>query len=237
RVELVESHGRRVLVDAPAAQLGGDPPAGEPSFGVPGAHDGLRVRRVVGQADVAEPVQDLLRDVLGVAFARQRLLELAAGLLRGRQDPQDDLASLLDGLVPADLAGLEALGHGAPGRPVGTPAPAPAASAGCSRTSRSAPVPGSGTTPTLPHAGTVRWITVLHVRTAPSRRPPPPWPRSSPRRSWWPSSARRGPWWPWPSRSSAWTSSPRRPCRRQAPRRSPGQQGRPPARPPSGRRP
>src|SRR5690606_16451834 len=109
RVELVESHGRRVLVDAPAAQLGGDPPAGEPSFGVPGAHDGLRVRRVVDQADLTEPVQDLVRDVLGVAFARQRLLELAAGLLRGRQDPQDDLASLLDGLVPADLAGLEAL--------------------------------------------------------------------------------------------------------------------------------
>src|SRR5690606_29238829 len=133
RGELVERHGRGVLVDAPTAQLGGDPAAGEPSFGVPRAHDGLRVRGVVDQAHLAEPVEDLRHDVLGVTLAGQGLLELAARLLRGRQDAQDDLTGLLDGLVPADLTGLEAFGDGPAGRPVGTPTTAAAASGSGSR--------------------------------------------------------------------------------------------------------
>nr|BFF17792.1 hypothetical protein GCM10025730_13130 [Promicromonospora thailandica] len=82
---------------------------------MPGAHDRLGVRRVVDQAHLAEPVEHLDHDVLGIALAGQGLLQLTTGLLRRGQDPQDDLTGLLDRVVPADLAGLQAFGDGLAG--------------------------------------------------------------------------------------------------------------------------
>ena len=60
-VDLVEGAAGHLVVDALAAQLLGQRPAGQALAGLPGLHPGARERRVVDQADLLEPVEQPAR--------------------------------------------------------------------------------------------------------------------------------------------------------------------------------
>ena len=78
------------LVDAAAAELGGERPAGEPAPGVPGAHPRLRERPVVDEPDLGEPPEHRLRRLRRHPAPGQRRRQLGPGpRLAGQQSQAD----------------------------------------------------------------------------------------------------------------------------------------------------
>ena len=70
RVDLVERGLRGLVVDALAAQLLGQGPAGQAAAGLLGAHQHPGVGGVVDQADLLHPVEHRGGDVVGAVLAR-----------------------------------------------------------------------------------------------------------------------------------------------------------------------
>ena len=89
-VHRAECLGRELVVDALAAQLDTERPAGEPPVGVAGPDEDPGVLRVVDKTDLGEPVEHAVGDLLGDVASRHRLGELRPAARRTGEQPQRD---------------------------------------------------------------------------------------------------------------------------------------------------